>query len=240
MKMFAIICTREVKLGAVTNGLVSTLSSFGVVVKVIVKQSSIFEAYKRGLAICKAAPTDIIIFCHDDLQILSTKPQFIAALGKCVLDKEIGIIGPAGTTLLGSDAIWWNQERWQAGYHRGQVKHTSTVKHPRSGMTPAHDDIQITTTSYGPQGQVVVLDGLFLAARAEVWEDIGLSKPEYFKGEWDFYDLHYTSKAHLKGYKNYTIPIDMIHQSSGELVGRDSWHKNRQAFIANTNLPITI
>ena len=62
----------------------------------------------------------------------------------------------------------------------------------------------------------------------------------YLEGLWDFYDIHYTTSAHTLGYKNYTVPLDIVHYSNGELVGRDSWLKNREAFIANTKLPIKI
>ena len=227
MKIFAVICTRDKNLKEVTSNLISTLSSYKVDVKLLVNQSSIFNAYQKGVNKCDADPEDIIILCHDDIKILSTYPQFIAALGKCAL-KETGIVGPAGTTNLEEDAVWWNHDRWHAGYHRGFVKHYSNEQEA------IHD------THYGPHGQVVALDGLFLAARKEVWEKIELSKPKYFEGDWDFYDIHYTIKAHQLEYKNYTVPIDMIHYSGGELVGRDSWHKNRQAFIANTQLPISL
>lgn len=228
MKIFSITCTREQKLGAVAKGMIHSLSSYGVSVKFLANQTSIFEAYKKGLDSCDASDEDIIILCHDDLQFLSDKAGFIAALSACV-KKETGIIGPAGTTFLGEEAVWWNHERWQAGDHRGQVQHMNTV----DGRTQVH------STNYGPYGQVVVLDGLFLAARKEVWDKIGLDKPDYFEGNWDFYDIHYTTKAHLLGYKNYAAPINVIHQSAGELVGRDSWHKNRQSFIENTKLPLT-
>ena len=70
--------------------------------------------------------------------------------------------------------------------------------------------------------------------------EIGLSKPDYFKGEWDFYDIHYTSTAFLKGYTNTILDMNIVHHSRGELVGRDSWHHNRAAFIENTELPLKI
>ena len=228
MKIFSITCTRDNSPNAVLTGLTTILSSFGVDVKVLVNQNSIFEAYEKGVSLCNASSEDIIILCHDDLQITGSKAEFIAALSICI-NKETGIVGPAGTTLLGEDAIWWNQERWQTGYHRGEVRHRNEVN--------GHS--QIHNTSYGPYGQVVALDGLFLAARAEVWEEIGLQKPQYFEGLWDFYDIHYTTTAHNKGYKNFTIPLNIIHLSRGELVGRDSWHKNREAFITNTELPLS-
>ena len=44
----------------------------------------------------------------------------------------------------------------------------------------------------------------------------------------------------LKGFKNYAVPIIVLHNSMGDIVGRDSWHKNRQAFIENTKLPLSV
>tara|TARA_R110002051_G_scaffold1143_5_gene5802 strand:- start:5915 stop:6676 length:762 start_codon:yes stop_codon:yes gene_type:complete len=245
MKIFSIICTRDKNLSPVTSKLVHTLSSYGVSVKLLVNQKSIFEAYEKGLKACDAKNEDIIIYCHDDIEIRTPRTEFIAALAKCTL-KETGIVGPAGTTYLGEDAVWWNQKAWKAGFHRGLVSHFNKQKEnsayqPRK-MDGSLEDGKgtITPTHYGPHGQVIVLDGLFLAARKEVWETVGMEKPEYFEGDWDFYDIHYTSESYNLGYKNYTVPIDMIHYSSGELVGRDSWHKNREAFIKRTNLPICI
>ena len=196
------------------------------------------------MSLCDAGDKDIVIFCHDDLNIRSTKAEFLAALS-CCLEDGAGIVGPAGTTLLGVDAVWWNQERWQAGYHRGCVSHFNLQKENSNYQSRKMDGSvedgrgTVTETNYGPYGQVVVLDGLFLAAKKEVWELVGLKKPTYFEGKWDFYDIHYTTTAHLLGLKNATIPINMVHYSNGELVGRDSWHKNRESYIKNTPLPMS-
>ena len=236
MQIFSIICTRERDITGVAKGLVDTLLGFGVVVKLLVNENSIFEAYKKGLDSCKANPNDIIIFCHDDIQILNDKVSFVQALAPCVRSTT-GIVGPAGTTHLGEDAVWWRQDRWAQGLHRGLVKH---IMKGQPGRVLSNSATMITPTSYGPHGPVVALDGLFLAARKEVWDKVGLEKPTYFEGLWDFYDIHYTTKAHNLGFENHAVPIDLIHHSNGELVGRDSWHKNRKAFIANTELPLKI
>ena len=230
MKIYAIICTRTKELKPVTSGLLHTLSSFGVDVKVLANQDSIFSAYKKGLEMCHASAKDIVIFCHDDIQLLNGNTDFHAALGKC-LEEETGIVGPAGTACLGSTAVWWDKELWRKGYHRGGVDHVSDIH---------NNERLIQNTHYGPYGQVVALDGLFLAARKEVWDTIGLQKPPYFEGLWDFYDIHYTTTAHKLNYKNYAVPIRLIHLSTGQLVGRDSWHKNREAFIKQTELPLTL
>tara|TARA_R110000822_G_scaffold178717_2_gene318646 strand:- start:156 stop:839 length:684 start_codon:yes stop_codon:yes gene_type:complete len=224
MKIFSITCTRDKNLGEAPKALFSTLSSYGVHVKVLANQTSIFEAYKKGMESCDADLNDIIILCHDDLEILSGKAEFVGSLAAC-LDPATGIVGLAGTTDLGENAVWWDQTRWREGKHRGKVMHREP---------------QVHATEYGACGRVVALDGLFLAARRAVWEMVGLDKPEHFEGDWDFYDIHYTTRAHLLGYKNYTVPIEVIHDSSGELVGRDSWHLNREAFIKNTKLPLCL
>ena len=52
-----------------TQKMVNTLSSFGVEVKILANQSSIFEAYKKGMDLCDAKDGDIIILCHDDIEL---------------------------------------------------------------------------------------------------------------------------------------------------------------------------
>ena len=86
-------------------------------------------------------------------------------------------------------------------------------------------------TYFGNLGEVVVLDGVFLAATKRTLRSIQLAQPKSFEGPWDFYDIFYTFQAYTKGKKNYTIPIQMRHESGGDITGRDSWHKNREAFI---------
>ena len=95
-------------------------------------------------------------------------------------------------------------------------------------------------TYYGPPSRVVVLDGLFLVASAKTLKEVGLEKPPYLEGDWDFYDLHYTMTSHKKGFKNVTVPLEIVHHSSGELVGREGWNENRMAFIREHQLPIGV
>ena len=236
MKIHAIICTRDRKLNAVTNGLVRKFMEFSIPVKILPHQESIFSAYRKGLDHCEAEDEDIVIMCHDDIQILDNQETFEKALSVCLEDKT-GIVGPAGTTHLNHQAVWWDWENQAQGLHRGSVKH---VHNKNAETNRKQGESHIISTVYGPPGRVVVLDGLFLAAQKKVWEKVGLEKPEYFPGKWDFYDLHYTSQAHLLGYENFAIPLDIIHHSGGELAGRTSWHKNREAFIAHTALPLSV
>ena len=224
MKIYAFICTRDKNLNETTKKLVSYLSSCNVATKVIVGEKSIFSGYKRAFERAKPEDNDIIILCHDDIEILSSKEHFAASLSHRLGDNRTGFVGVAGTTHLSNDAIWWNHHLWSQGKHRGLVYHGKTLEDAKS-------------TYYGQNDKVLVLDGLFLAAKARVLKDIGLEKPEYLEGDWDFYDIHYTFTANLKGYNNYVVPIFILHNSHGELAGRDSWHKNRVNFINKHSLP---
>ena len=192
------------------------------------KQKSIFDAYKQAFDKVNPNPEDLFIFCHDDIEIHEAPEDFVKKIQEETKDDDVGFIGPAGTTDLGTNAVWWDREKWRAGKHRGRVYHV----HP--------DQNYPVDTLYGFPGNVVALDGLFLAARAKTIQRVGLEKPEYFEGEWDFYNIHYTTKAFQLGYTNKAVDIKIIHHSLGELVGRDSWHKNREAFISKTELPLTI
>ena len=216
-KIYAFICTRSKKLTDVTKKYLSYLVLCGIEVKLLVNQKSIFSGYEKAFKKVNPNPDDIIILSHDDIDIKMAYPSFRKSLIK-EIKETTGFVGVAGTTYLGEDVVWWDHSKWQQGLHKGTVFHVK------------EDTVEPQSTYYGENGQVVVLDGLFIAAKAKVIEEIGLSKPEYLDGSWDFYDLHYTLSAHMKGFQNKTIPLPIVHYSRGELSGRDSWHTNKQLF----------
>lgn len=228
MNIHAIICTRDRnEITPTTDALLTFLCTCGIKVYLIANARSIFSAYHDAFQKINPNFDDITIFCHDDIEIRETPENFVNKLKNSLSDEEVGFVGPAGTMKLDSEAVWWDASLWQAGKHRGTVHHLDPQK-------------KEYVTHYGEPGDVVVLDGLFLAAKRKVIDEISLKKPTYFEGEWDFYDIHYTSQAYLKGYTNKVISLNILHNSIGELVGRDSWYKNKQAFINNNDLPLEI
>ena len=229
MQYYAFICTRSSDLTDTTKELVSYLSSIDTKVKILAGEDSLFSAYDNALHSEKLDPSDIIILCHDDIKITTSPSVFKEILEAKLKDPKTGFLGVAGTKTLGETAVWWDQSLWKQHRHTGYVLHG--------------DDISSAdATFYGNYGQAVVMDGLFLAATAKTLKLIGLQKPKRFIGNWDFYDILYTYKAHNRGLKNYTVPITILHQSRGELAGRDSWHQNRAAFLRMTEgrLPVSI
>ncbi len=185
-------------------------------VKILKDKDSIYEAYGDAFDSLKCVPSDIIIMCHDDIEILSSKEHFFDCLAE-TSKSGVGFVGVAGTTRLTQNAVWWDRENLIAGCGRGSVAHTNEL-HP---------------TFYGPTGEVAVMDGLFLAANAHTLGEIDLYKPSYFDGRWDFYDIMYCHRMREINRKNVVVPVLLRHHSRGELVGRDGWHNNRKAFIEN-------
>lgn len=227
--IYAVICTRDKnKVTTVTNSLIKYFTEAGIKVVVMAKQKSIFSAYASAVKKIDPEKKDIIIFCHDDIEIKEEPLDFKKTLVDALSGPGVGFVGPAGTTYLGEDAVWWNHENWKKGLHRGRVFHVDK----KSG--------QLENTMYGFEDDVVVLDGLFLACGGHLAKKLDFSKPEYFEGDWDFYDIHYTTQAHIMGYRNAVRDLQIVHHSRGELAGRDSWHKNRRAYIDNTDLPLEI
>lgn len=167
---------------------------------------------------------DIVIFCHDDIEIHTQPYLFRDILTKTLKNRNVGFAGVAGTTELGENAVWWDKQRWIEQKHSGFVFHGS----------------ELQATYFGPHREVVVLDGLFLATTVRVLKELDLNKPSYFTGNWDFYDIYYCLKVRELGYKNFTVPITIMHKSRGELAGRTSWEQNRIALINNFTLPIKV
>ena len=197
-------------------------------------QDSIFSGYKKAFDHVNPKDDDIFILCHDDIEIHGENKSIIQSLS--LLNAEgYGFGGPAGTKLLDDQAVWWSQENWAKGLHSGQVWHPDEASSKSTCVKK-----EFHNTYYGPLSKVVVLDGLFLAASAKTLRYVGLEKPKYLEGDWDFYDIHYTFTAYEKGRSNITLPIQIAHYSRGELVGREGWHKNRMAFINNHKLPARV
>lgn len=226
IKYFALIPTKSTELKQITKDLLSYLASIGIDVILLPNKKSIFGAYEQGLNLIKekgGTDDDVVILCHDDIEILNKPEHFKEQLNIVGYNLESGFAGPAGTTLLGQDSVWWDHSRWQQGHHSGFVFHGKKFD--------AH------TTYYGEYRRVVVLDGLFLAARLATLQKINIARPSEFEGLWDFYDIYYTMQAHKLGLQNRTLPFLIRHESMGELAGRDSWHKNREAFTKMYQLP---
>jgi len=221
--IYAIICSRRDKPAKELDKLIYYFTSINIQYHIEYDSESMFKGYKAGVEKLNPGKDEFVILCHDDIEILSDRNELREILKENLFDKKVGFIGPAGTTYLAPDATWWDLGRRQQGLHSGFVFQGTDNK----TMTPNY---------FGPCRNVVVLDGLFLAARREVLDEVNLDKPKQFPNNWDFYDLYYTLTAYEKGYFNKTVPILIRHVSNGEM--RQTWDENRRAFQKMFRLPV--
>ena len=222
LKIYSLICSRDNNHSKTTLELFSYFKDAGIETKSLIKFDSIFNAYECGIKRINPNPEDIIILCHDDIEIKNSKEEFIKILTDNT--KDPGFIGVAGTKHFNRTGIWWN---WSKPiYMSGRVDHG--LKGQEHG------------TYFGPYGNTVVMDGVFLACNGTTAKGLKWLKPSAFTGKWDFYDLFYTFQSYLLGFTNRTVPIMIRHESPGQM--RESWHKNREAFISmyNDKLPAEV
>ncbi len=205
------------KTPSISKTLVSYFDEAGWETYVMDGCSSIFEAYEKGMVESKVKPSDYVIMCHDDINILTNSIDFNSIIEGFLQKNKIGFLGVAGTRMLRETCVWWEGlNNPQSDHLAGCVYHGSTV-------------MDMQSTYYGPIGRVVATDGVFLACLGSTLLGMRLGKPKEFEGDWDFYDLYYTLQAHFKGLENYVIPIQILHKSRGNIQGKESWHKNREA-----------
>lgn len=221
--IYSIICSRRDKPTKELDKLIYYFTSLNIKYHISYDAESVFQGYKEGIDKLNPGKNEFVILCHDDIEILSDRDDFRNIIKEYLFNPKIAFIGPAGTTFLGQDAVWWELNRRQQGFHSGFV-------------FQGKDTLTMTPNYFGPCGNVVVLDGLFLAARREMLDLIGLDKPKQFPTNWDFYDLYYTLSAYEKGYFNKTVPILIRHVSNGEM--RQTWDENRKAFQRMFSLPV--
>jgi len=139
---------------------------------------SMCEGYSRGVA---RSTGDILVFSHDDIAIHA--PDFADRLQNRLTEHEL--VGVVGSTQLSGEG--WLYSRWP--HMHGQV-----------GM-PAASGAGKIVTAFHMRGAVTagaqVLDGMFLACRRDIAEDIGFDAGT-FDG-WHFYDFDFSYRAWRAG-----------------------------------------
>jgi hypothetical protein len=152
--------------------------------------------------------SDIIIFCHDDIEFLKKGwgDEVIRLFNK---NKKFGIIGVAGSAEFDERGAWWNYKR-----RYGQVLHKSNGKSWLTAFSPLLDkDLE----------EVCVIDGLFIAVkRSRITKNFDPELPGF-----NFYDIDFCLANFLDGKTKIgvTTNIRLAHRSVGELT--QNWYDNR-------------
>lgn len=223
------ICSRIDKIPSSLNRLLKYIKgNIGPKYNISYNQESIYKGHLNNLNALDPKVNDIVVLCHDDINILSDYENLKTYLSLCS-KPNVGFVGVAGSTRFDKDieGAWWRARE---------------TKETRGFVFQGQDPETMVPNYFGPSGQVVVLDGCFLAIKYETLKKIGLDKPSYLSSDWDFYDIHLTLKAHLEGYNNFTVPLLLSHESPGLM--REGWFKTREEFLKhhyyNRNLPLKL
>ena len=175
----------------------------------IVGAKGMSEGYNRGV---ERAKHDLLIFTHTDVTIWAGRALFENLVGQ-TMQPEVGFLGVAGAATLPKSGTWWH-----GGVRRGAV---------------AHEDASETyTTSFGPYGQALVMDGVFLVCERSKLEKIGGFDERF---GWHFYDIDSTLRMRQAGFKNLVVPFPILHGSIGRIED-NGWEEARQEFVRKHQL----
>ncbi|MDD2810529.1 glycosyltransferase [Rhodoferax sp.] len=174
--------------------------------------------FNHGIENLISSDDDVYIFCHDDIYILDFywMDQIVNGLNK------YDIVGLAGNTVrLPKQPSWLFNDSTLTNYNShtlsGIVAHGSTLP-PQS-----------LSVFGAPDQQVELLDGLFLAMKYKTITDNGLKFDQQF--DYDFYDLDFCRLARSKNLKLGTIPLSVMHESSGNY-NTQRWKDNYARYLS--------
>lgn len=161
--------------------------------------SSLAEAYNRAI---RRSRGDIVILSHDDIDILA--PDFAGRLVRHLETFDaVGVIG--ATEMTGPSWNWSGHPNL-----RGWITH-------RADAAPT---LYAGLVSVRPVAPVKVVDGVFIAARRNVFKSIPFDA-DTFDG-FHLYDIDWSYRASAKGFKLATAgDLLLVHESRGNF--GDEW-----------------
>jgi glycosyltransferase involved in cell wall biosynthesis len=176
---------------------------------------SIFEAYNYGAS---RATSDLLCFMHEDI-LFHTGDWGRIVAGK-LADKEVGVIGVAGAVYKSaSPSPWWISDlEDQTAYQRfNLLQHFSTgIK--RQNARGTDEDLW---------DEVVVLDGVWLCCRKDIWLETPFDSQKY--NGFHFYDLDFSLAVHTRGFRNFVSrEILLEHFSAGNM--DKNWIRGAEIF----------
>lgn len=179
--------------------------------------SSLAEGYNRAFV---RSNGDLLIFCHDDVEILSSNfcLELDLAMAHC------DIVGVVGATKVTGPA-WWHAG---SDYARGAVVMPSTeIDGHFVLLVYGGIDTPLSTDITG-------IDGLFFAVKRKVFNQVRFDEIT-FDG-FHLYDLDFTLSAYRAGFRLGVAPrLALLHHSTGAY--NKDWLTYAKRFSEKHNLP---
>ena len=175
-------------------------------------QYNICEAYNIGAARSKG---EILVFLHEDI-VIHTKHWDLLLSGQ-LKNQEIGLLGQAGATYKSRNISSWIDV--PITYYRSNLIQNNLTK----GVSDQRIR-QNETSNF--LSEVVVLDGMFLAMRKEIWEEFPFDE-KTFNG-FHCYDMDISMSIGSKYKVCVCHSILVEHLSSGSF--RYDWYKESVKF----------
>tara|TARA_R110002020_G_scaffold150286_5_gene326915 strand:- start:1487 stop:3133 length:1647 start_codon:yes stop_codon:yes gene_type:complete len=169
---------------------------------------SLTEIYQDNL---DKSDSDVILFCHDDIKF-DTDNWGRKLLNHFKRDKEVGIVGVAGTRYMAESGRWWED----FSKMHGAVNHEHEGKRWLS---------KYSNSTGNKLQEVLLVDGLFFAVhKKRIKENFNLEI-----GGFHFYEVDFCFRNYLKGVKiGVSSDIRLTHKSVG--MTNDEWEKKREVF----------
>lgn len=160
--------------------------------------------------ILDAARGDVVILCHDDIEVLS--PRLDLRIAEALAQADI--VGVAGSDRAGGPAVLWSGHPHVHGW----------VSYPRG----AEVEVAPLSLREGILGGMQALDGVFIAMPGATARRLRFDDAT-FDG-FHFYDLDFTYRAHASGLRlAVSTDILLLHASEGRF--EDDWKRYAQRFL---------
>lgn len=201
-------CTRDERRAAAARAsLERALAPAACTFHIVRDARSLAEAYNR---ILDEARAEVVILCHDDIEILTPRLDRVLANALATVD----IVGVAGSDRVAGPAVLWaghpHVHGW-VSYPRGEAGYEAAPLSLRAGLLTG----------------MQALDGCFVAMRGEAAARVRFDAAT-FDG-FHFYDLDFTYRAWKDGLRlAVTTDALVLHASEGRF--DEAWARYRDRF----------
>jgi hypothetical protein len=170
---------------------------------------SLCDGYNRGV---RASRGEVLVLSHDDVDVLA--PDFATRLARAIA--HFDVVGVAGATRLTGPAWGW----------AGHPDVHGWVAHRPGGQGVWRPGFW---SPWPVVGGAVVLDGVFVAGRRSVFEDVRFDDATF--DHFHCYDVDFTWRAARSGYRiGVCGDLGVVHESLGTFDAK--WRTYADRFVA--------